>query len=72
MCVAMPGKVISISQEDHTAQVDFNGNLVTARTGLVPVEAGDSVLVHAGCILQRISSGEADELAALFEELGAC
>lgn len=71
MCVAMPGKVISISKEENIAQVDFNGNLVAARTGLVPVSEGDQVLVHAGCILQKVTAKEADELTELFQEIGA-
>lgn len=69
MCVALPGKVISISHSMNTAQVDFNGNLVTARTGLVPIKEGDHVLVHAGCILQKVSDEEAGKLNELFEEL---
>ena len=71
MCVAMPGKVVFVSNEEKTAQVDFNGNLVTARTGLIPVSVGDQVLVHAGCILQKVSSTQAEELNELFKELGA-
>lgn len=71
MCVAMPGRVIYVSSEENTAQVDFNGNHVTARTGLVPVSVGDQVLVHAGCILQKVSSTQAEELNELFKELGA-
>lgn len=51
MCVAMPGTVISLM--DDRAEVDFDGNTVVARTGLVDVKIGDKVLVHAGCILQR-------------------
>ena len=67
MCVAVPGKVIEL--QGGTAQVDFSGNVITARTGLVNVKVGDAVLVHGGCILQVISQKEDDELAALFREL---
>ncbi len=49
--------------------MDFSGNVITARTGLVNVKVGDAVLVHGGCILQVISQKEGDELAALFREL---
>ncbi len=69
MCVAYPGKVIKM--HPHTATVDFNGNLVEARTGLVEVAEGDLVLVHAGCILQKVSEKEAAELEELMEEVGA-
>ena len=71
MCVALPGRVISVDHKSRQAQVDFNGSQVTARAGLVAVNPGDRVLVHAGCILQKVSDQEADELAALMEELGA-
>ena len=67
MCVAMPGKVIERYEKD--ALVDFNGNRVRAVAGLVPAEVGDYVLVHAGCILQKLSAGEAQDLADLFSEL---
>ncbi len=69
MCVALPGTVISI--DGTNAVVDFNGNKVTARAGLVSAAVGDRVLVHAGCIIQKVSMQEADEMAALFKELEA-
>ena len=68
MCVAYPGKVIEL--HPRTAMVDFHGNLVEARTGLVDVNVGDRVLVHAGCILQKVSEQEALELDQLMEETG--
>lgn len=68
MCVALPGKVIQIRGKD--AVVDFNGNQVTARTGLVEIKEGDYVLVHAGCILQKVSRQDAESLAELMEDVG--
>lgn len=67
MCVALPGVVLEVKEK--TAVVDFSGNKVNARTGLVDVREGDRVLVHAGCILQKVSQSEAEELERLFEEL---
>lgn len=67
MCVALPGRVIEVREK--TAIVDFSGNKVEARSGLVPIEAGDRVLVHAGCILQKVSEDEADEMENLFNDL---
>ena len=67
MCVAMPGKVVSVSE--RTALVDFNGNRVNARTGLVKIEPGDNVLVHAGCILQKVSDREMEEMYKIMEEM---
>lgn len=37
--------------------------------GFVDVVEGDYVLVHAGCILQKISEDEADMMTDLFTEL---
>lgn len=68
MCVALPGKVVEIKEKD--AVVDFSGNLVTARMGLVDIKPGDYVLVHAGCILQKVSSQEAESLTELMEDVG--
>jgi len=67
MCVAMPGKVISVN--GSKAVVDFSGNQIHAEAGLVRIKPGDLVLVHAGCILQVMSDEEASSLADLFEEL---
>lgn len=69
MCVAIPGKVLSI--EDGKAVVDFSGNQVKAYVGLVNAKVGDYVLVHAGCIIQTMKQQEAEELAALMEGLEA-
>lgn len=67
MCVALPGKVISISS--HTALVDFDGSQVNAEAGLVKVQEGDRVLVHAGCIIQKLSEKDAEDMEELFREL---
>lgn len=67
MCVALPGKVVEIYEKD--ALVDFSGNRVRAISGLVPIALGDYVLVHAGCILQKLSAGEARDMIELFEEI---
>jgi hydrogenase expression/formation protein HypC len=69
MCVALPGTVIEVKDAD--AVVDFSGNRVSAKAGLVDIKKGDRVLVHAGCIIQKVSETEAEELESLFEELGA-
>ncbi|WP_026507707.1 HypC/HybG/HupF family hydrogenase formation chaperone [Butyrivibrio sp. MC2013] len=67
MCVAATGTVIEVG--DKTARVSFNGNEVIARSGLVDVTPGDKVLVHAGCILQKVSEDEAKEIESIMELL---
>lgn len=68
MCIAMPGKVISISGD--RARVDFSGNRIDADIRLVDVKIGDYVLVHAGCAIEVMKATQAEELAALFLEIG--
>lgn len=68
MCVALPGKVIEI--KDRDAVVDFNGNQVTARAGLVDVKVGDYVLVHAGCVIQKVTQQDMEEMKNLKELMG--
>ena len=68
MCVALPGKVIEIKERD--AVVDFNGNQVTARAGLVDVKVGDYVLVHAGCVIQKVTQQDMNDLNSLNELMG--
>ena len=69
MCVALPGTVIE--KKNGYAIVDLSGNRVKARTGFVDVEVGDPVLVHAGCVLQKLSKNESDDLTELMKEVGA-
>ena len=62
------GKVIEIKERD--AVVDFNGNQVTARAGLVDVKVGDYVLVHAGCVIQKVTQQDMEDLKNLKELMG--
>ncbi len=67
MCIAIPGKIISI--DSTKAKVDFNGNLVDVNVGLIDPKVGDYVLVHAGCAIEVMSKDKALELIELFHEL---
>jgi hydrogenase expression/formation protein HypC len=67
MCIAIPGKIISI--EAPKAKVDFNGNVVDVNIGLIDPVVGDYVLVHAGCAIEVMSQDKALELIELFREL---
>ena len=65
MCVAVPGEVIEVN--DGKATVNFHGNEVTAYIGLVDVKVGDFVLVHAGCVIQKMQKREAEEMIELMD-----
>ena len=67
MCVALPGTVIEL--DGTKATVDFSGNTVVAEAGLVNVKVGDKVLVHAGCIIQKMDEELAKETMDLFKEI---
>ena len=67
MCVAYPGKVTGIS--GNTAEVDFDGNIVNVRIGLVDVKLGDFVLVHAGMALEAMNEEKALAILETWEQL---
>ena len=67
MCVAYPGKILSI--ENNHARVDFTGSVVPVNISLVDVAPGDYVLVHAGMAIQKVETEEAKEWIALFRDL---
>ena len=67
MCVAFPGKVTEI--KDGIAKVDFNGNLMDIRIGLVNVSPGQYVLAHAGCAIEAMSEERAMEIMEIFGEI---
>lgn len=68
MCIAVPGRVVRL--DGMRATVDFDGNKVEANAGLVDVKVGDSVLVHAGCIIQVMSEEDREILMDLLAEIG--
>lgn len=67
MCIAIPGKIISI--EGMKAKTDFNGNIVDVNVGLIDPMVGDYVLVHAGCAIEVMSKEKAQDLIDIFKEL---
>ena len=67
MCVAAPGRVVEIA--GNIAKVEYQGIKDKAHTGIIPVQVGDYVLVHAGLIIQVIAETEAQSLIELFAEL---
>ena len=67
MCIAVPGKVVSI--ENNFAQVDYSGNLMKVNIGLIEPNVGDYVLVHAGCAIEVMNKDAALEIIDLFAEI---
>ena len=81
MCLAIPGKVLSICGNEPLARmgrIDFSGVIREASLAFVPeVKVGDYVIVHVGFALSKLDEAEAqnvfdylkqmDELAELKE-----
>ena len=66
MCVAVPAKIITIS--DNSAQIESMGVGKKIDISLVPeVCVGDYVIVHAGFAIQIVDSEEAQKILELFE-----
>ncbi len=68
MCIASSGVIIE--KKGRKALVDFGGNIVEAEAGLTKCKEGDHVLVHAGCIIQKLSFDEAREMEELMTLIG--
>ena len=66
MCLAIPGKITSISGEDplmRTGKVDFGGILKEVSLAYVPeAKLGDYVIVHVGFALNRVDEEEAKQV----------
>ncbi len=71
MCLGVPGRILSISDDGLSAQVDFFGVRKELRLDIVdePVQVGDYVLNHVGYAIRRIPPEEAQETLALFDEV---
>ena len=68
MCLAIPGKVISINNNE--AVVDIMGNRTTANISVLEdVVIGDYILVHAGFAIQKYDEKTAEENLMLIKEL---
>ena len=73
MCLAVPGRVLEISERDGTriAQVDFGGVSKEVCLEYVPdLQVGEYTIVHVGFALQRLDEESARRTLAEFEHLG--
>ncbi len=70
MCIAFPGKIVSISAE-NIAVVDIGGTRREVSLDIVDEEVacGDYVISHAGFAIHKIDEEEARENLALLKEI---
>ena len=71
MCLGVPGRILSISEDGLTAQVDFFGVRKELRLDIVdvPVQVGDYVLNHVGFAIRRIPPEEVGVTLELFDQI---
>lgn len=68
MCLAIPGKVISIEGRD--GMVDFGGVTQKVRVDLISdLRVGEYVIVHTGFAIEKLDEEDALETLRLWEEL---
>ncbi len=73
MCLAIPGKVLEISQENEMliGKVAFGGIQKNIRLDWVPdVKVGEYVIVHVGFAISKMDEEEAQATLKLLEEIG--
>jgi len=72
MCLAIPGKVISIFEADgiQMGKIDFGGIVKQACLQYTPdVKLGEYVIVHVGFALSKMNEEEAAKTFKLLEEM---
>ena len=74
MCLAVPGKVVSIDENNpdlRMARVDFSGIMKEVSVQWLPeVKVGDYILSHTGMALNILDEEDAMETLRLLRELG--
>jgi hydrogenase expression/formation protein HypC len=75
MCLAVPGKVVSVLGADpafRTGTVDFCGVRKSVNLAFTPeVRVGDFVLVHVGFAITRVDAEEAQRTLQYLTQIGA-
>ena len=74
MCLAVPGKILSITDEDDAllcaARVSFGGIVKEISLAGVPeAKLGDYVIVHAGFALARLDEQEAQRMFTMLQQM---
>ena len=74
MCLAVPGKIISITGEDlnRTGRVSFGGIIKEVSLAYVPeAQVDDYVVVHVGFAISRLDLDEAEQTLRYFDQIKA-
>ena len=68
MCIAVPAQIIGV--EDYNARIDIMG--IESKVNIDLIEdpkAGDYILVHAGCAIEKIDTDYFEELQKIFQSI---
>jgi hydrogenase expression/formation protein HypC len=74
MCLAIPGKIISITDNGDaltkSGRVDFSGIVKEVNLAYVPdAVVGDYVIVHVGFALQKVDEEEAKQVFEYLKQI---
>lgn len=74
MCLAIPGRIVTISDADslmRPGKVDFGGVIKDVNLCYVPeARPGDYVIVHVGFALSVVDESEANRVFEYLREIG--
>ena len=74
MCLAIPGKVESITGDDpitRMGRINFGGVIKEASLAYLPeVQVGDYVIVHVGFALSKVDEEEAQKVFGYLKQIG--
>lgn len=74
MCLAVPGKIISIEGEEltRTGRVSFGGIIKAVNLAYVPeAQIDDYVVVHVGFAISKLDPHAAEQTLAYLQEIDA-
>ena len=72
MCLALPGKILSISHDESLpmAEVDFSGVIKSVCIAFTPqAKTGDYVIVHVGFAIAMLNEEQAQKTLELIREI---
>lgn len=74
MCLAIPGKIVEIVDEENSiAKVEVGGvkrNVNIGMLGKEEARVGDYVLIHVGFAMSKVDEKEAEETLRVLKEIG--
>jgi len=74
MCLAVPGKILSIEGDDQlsrSGKVSFGGIVKEVNLAYVPeAKVGDYVIVHVGFAISVVDEAEASSVFAYLRDIG--